>query len=162
MSGYLNKAQLIGNLGRDPEVRTTQGGKQVVTMSIATAESWRDANSGDRVERTEWHRVVIWNEGLGKIAEKFLAKGVKVFVEGKLVTNKYTDNQGVERYSTEIHLTPFNGTLTFLDSKKADGRTSGGERGPTREPAMAGAGGSTGTGMGRDLDDDIPFSACWQ
>ena len=163
MSGYLNKAQLIGNLGRDPEVRSTQNGKPVVTLSIATAESWNDAMSGERRERTEWHRVVIWNEGLGKIAEKYLAKGAKVFVEGKLVTNRYTDQQGIERYSTEIHLTPYNGTLTFLDSKKAEGRTSGGERAPAREPATAGAGATAGGSPSweptnrAELDDDVPF-----
>src|SRR5271166_2804020 len=117
MSGYLNRVQLIGNLGRDPEVRHTQAGKTVVTLSIATSENWKD-DMGNRVERTEWHRVVIFNEGLGTIAEKFLAKGAKVFVEGKLTTRKYTDSDGVERYSTEIHLTPYNGTLTFLDARK--------------------------------------------
>src|SRR3954452_5854028 len=140
MSGYRNKAQLIGNLGRDPEVRSTQGGKQVVTLSIATSESWKDAHTGDRIERTEWHRVVIWNEGLGKLAEKYLVKGSKVFIEGKLVTNKYTDSAGVDRYSTEIHLTPYNGELTFLDNKKADGRASGENAARRREPATAGAG----------------------
>jgi single-strand DNA-binding protein len=158
MSGYLNRVQLIGNLGRDPEVRTTQGGKRLVTLSIATAESWRDAQSGDRVERTEWHRIVIWNEGLGTLAEKYLAKGSKIFLEGKLVTNKFTDNDGVERYSTEVHLTPYNGTLTFLDSKKSDGRTQTGttsQRERDREPAMAGAG--AGSQGGGDLDDEIPF-----
>ena len=151
MSGYLNKATLIGNLGRDPEVRTTQNGKQVVTLNIATSESWRDSHSGDRVERTEWHRVVVWNEGLGTIAEKYLVKGAKVYVEGKLVTNKWTDNAGVDRYSTEIHLTPYNGVLTFLDSKKAEGRTprANGASAP-REPAMAGA-------QGGELDDEVPF-----
>ena len=158
MSGYLNKATLIGNLGRDPEVRTTQSGKQVVTLNIATSESWRDSRSGDRIERTEWHRVVIWNEGLGQIAEKYLVKGAKVYVEGKLVTNKWTDTAGVDRYSTEIHLTPYNGTLTFLDSKKSEGRASGGDgasapRKP-RESAMAGAGAAPG---GSDLDDEVPF-----
>src|SRR5260370_9865520 len=147
MSGYRNKAQRIGNLGRDPEVRPTQGGKQVVALNIATAESWRDATSGDRVEGTEWHRVVIWNEGLGKIAEKYLVKGAKVFIEGKLVTNKWTDNAGVERYSTEIHLTPFNGELTFLDSKRPESRATG-DNGAAGEPGKAGAGGSTGAGMG--------------
>ena len=127
MSGYLNKTTLIGNLGRDPEVRTTQGGKQIVTLSVATSESWKD-NNGNRVEKTEWHRVVVWNEGLGKIAEQYLAKGSKVYVEGKLVTNKYAGNDGVERYSTEIHLTPYNGTLTFLDNTRDEGRASGGHR----------------------------------
>ena len=150
MSGYLNKATLIGNLGRDPEVRTTQGGRQVVTLSIATSESWRDSRSGDRIERTEWHRVVIWNEGLGQIAEKYLVKGAKVYVEGKLVTNKWTDSAGVDRYSTEIHLTPYNGVLTFLDSKKAEGRAPRADNASAaREsaPAGAGAGGA----------DEVPF-----
>ena len=154
MSGYLNKATLIGNLGRDPEVRSTQAGKQVVTLSIATTESWKDPRSGERMERTEWHRVVIWNEGLGKIAEQYATKGSKVYVEGKLVTNKYTDNAGVDRYSTEIHLTPYNGTLTFLSSRKQDGdgasssTRAGGAAAPQRERAMASAG---------DLDDEVPF-----
>ena len=103
MSGFLNKVQLIGNLGRDPEVRSTQSGKKVVTLNIATGESWKDA-SGNKVERTEWHRVVIWNEGLGEIAEKYLAKGAKVYVEGKLTTRKWQDQDGNDRYSTEIHL----------------------------------------------------------
>lgn len=160
MSGYLNKATLIGNLGRDPEVRTTQGGKQVVTFNVATSESWKDARSGERVEKTEWHRVVIWNEGLGTIAEQYLAKGSKVYVEGKLVTNKYTGNDGVERYSTEIHLTPYNGTLTFLDNKRDEGRAPGSTRSaaPSRKPETAGADApSGGSGPGADLDDEIPF-----
>ena len=131
MSGFLNKVQLIGNLGRDPEVRSTQGGKKVVTLSIATGESWKDA-SGNKVERTEWHRVVIWNEGLGDIAEKYLVKGAKVYVEGKLTTRKWQDQDGNDRYSTEIHLTPYNGTMTFLDAGADRPR-----RAP-REPAMAG------------------------
>ena len=151
MSGYLNKASLIGNLGRDPEVRTTQSNKVLVTLNIATSESWKD-DRGDRVERTEWHRVVIWNEGLAKIAEKFLARGSKVYVEGKLVTNKYTDQAGVDRYSTEIHLTPYNGTLTFLDNKRTDSRASGESAASRREPAMA-----TATAAGNDPDDNIPF-----
>ncbi len=151
MSGFLNKATLIGNLGRDPEVRTTQTGKQVVTLNIATSESWRDGNTGNRVERTEWHRVVIWNEGLGKTVEQYLIKGAKIYVEGKLVTNKYTGNDGVDRYSTEIHLTPYNGTLTFLSEKKGGGRIAGETRAssPGRGPATTGAGG--------DLDDEVPF-----
>jgi single-strand DNA-binding protein len=162
MSGYLNKVQLIGNLGQDPEVRSTQGGKKVVTLSIATGESWKDA-SGNKVERTEWHRVVIWNEGLGDIAEKYLVKGAKVYVEGKLTTRKWQDQDGNDRYSTEIHLTPYNGTMTFLDSKRPEGRTqSSAATERAREPAMAG--GSTGAGFpsGGDLDDEIPFGPCWQ
>lgn len=145
MSGYLNRVQLIGNLGRDPEVRTMQNGGSVVTLSIATAESWKEQN-GERRERTEWHRVVIFNEGLGKIAERYLEKGAKVYLEGQLRTRKWQDQSGADRYSTEIHLTPYNGTLTFLDSKKDGDRASGG--GSAREPAAPGDGGP---------DDEIPF-----
>ena len=109
MSGYLNKAQLIGNLGADPESRTMQSGGLVVTLSVATTESWRDQASGERRARTEWHRVVIFNEGLGRIADQYLTKGAKVYVEGMLRTRKWQDTEGHDRYSTEIHLTPYNG-----------------------------------------------------
>ena len=147
MSGFLNKVQLIGNVGRDPEVRSTQSGKKVVTLNLATGESWKDA-SGNKVERTEWHRVVIWNEGLGEIAEKYLAKGAKVYVEGKLTTRKWQDQDGNDRYSTEIHLTPYNGTMTFLDSAPdSRGRASNGN-GSSVPSAPPPAG---------DLDDEIPF-----
>src|SRR4029077_16913937 len=141
MSGFLNRVQLIGNLGRDPEVRTMQNGGQVVTLSIATTESWKDDRSGERRERTEWHRVVIFNDGLGKIAERYLQKGAKVYLEGKLTTRKWQDQSGADRYSTEIHLTPFNGVLTFLDSRRDGERPSGGE--------PAGAAGHSG-----DPDDE--------
>ncbi len=147
MSGYLNEATLIGNLGRDPEVRTTQRGSAVVTLNIATSESWINSQSSERRERTEWHRVVIFNEGLCKIVEKYLSKGSKVLVRGALRTRKWQDQSGADRYSTEIHLTPYNGTLKFLDSKKNGDGASG--DGAAREPDMAGA--------GRDLDDEIPF-----
>jgi len=152
MSGYRNVAQIIGNLGRDPEVRSTQNGK-VVSLSIATSESWKDKHSGERKDRTEWHRVVLFNPGLCDLAEKYLTKGSKVFIEGQLKTRKWTDNDGVERYSTEIHLGAYNGTLTFLGSKRdAEDSTSTRGTAPRREPAMAGAGGA-----GADLDDSIPF-----
>ena len=118
MSGSLNRATLIGNLGHDPEIRTTQTGGRVVTLSVATSESWKDDSTGERRERTEWHRVVIFNDGLGKIAEQYLTKGAKVFVEGTIRTRKWKDQSGADRYSTEIHLTPYVGTLTFLDTKK--------------------------------------------
>ena len=144
MSGFLNRVQLIGNLGRDPEVRTMQNGGQVATLSIATSESWKDDRSGERRERTEWHRVVIFNEGLGKLAERYLRKGAKVYLEGKLATRKWQDQSGADRYSTEIHLTPFNGVLTFLDSKREATRAAGGEPGGP-------------TGPGTDPDDEIPF-----
>jgi len=146
MSGFLNRVQLIGNLGRDPELRTTQTGKSVVTLSVATSESWKDDRTGDRIERTEWHRVVIWNEALGNIAEKYLAKGAKVFIEGKLTTRKWQDESGADRYSTEIHLTPYNGTLTFLDSKKNSNEASGADEPRERTPAADG-----------NVDDPISF-----
>jgi len=154
MSGFLNRASLIGNLGQNPEVRTTQAGKKIVTLSIATSESWKDGNSGERVERTEWHRVVIFNEGLALLAEKYLTKGAKVFIEGKLSTRKWTDNDGNERYSTEIQLSPYNGTLTFLSKKPSDRGDD--DNGPVtaRQRVGAGAGHSA---LGADLSDDIPF-----
>lgn len=158
MSGYLNEATLIGNLGQDPEVRTMNNGGQVVTLSVATSESWTDSASGERKQRTEWHRVVIFSDGLGKLAEKYLEKGAKVFIRGALRTRKWQDQSGADRYSTEIHLTPYNGTLTFLSSKRDGTRASGGSD-AAREPAMAGAGGGRGGG---DLDDEIPFAPCWQ
>ena len=119
MSGYLNKAQLIGNLGADPESRAMQNGGVVVTLSVATSESWRDQASGERRTRTEWHRVVIFNEGLGRIVDQYLTKGAKIYVEGMLRTRKWQDAEGHDRSSTEIHLTPYNGTLTFLDPRKS-------------------------------------------
>jgi len=143
----LNKAQLIGNLGRDPEVRVTQNGSSIATLSVATSESWKDKNTGERVERTEWHRVVILNnDGLCKLVERCLARGSKVYVEGQIRTRKWTDREGAERYATEIHVTPFAGTITFLDSKRDND-----DRVPRQQPATAG--GSTGA----DLDDDVPF-----
>ena len=148
MPGYLNRVQLIGNLGRDPEGRTTQTGKTVVTLVIATGESWKDER-GNRVERTEWHRVVIFNEGLGQIAEKYLQKGSKVYLEGKLCTRKWQDQSGADRYSTEIHLTRYNGMLIFLDGRR-DGDSAA---------AASIADGRTGVDAGAhsNLDDDIPF-----
>jgi len=145
MSGFLNRVQLIGNLGRDPEVRTTQAGKSVVTLSVATSESWKD-DRGNRVQRTEWHRVVIFSEGLCKIAEQYLTEGAKVYLEGKLTTRKWQDQSGADRYSTEIHLTPYNGTLTFLDSKKNGNRA----------PASSAPHEASGAGDS-DPDDAIPF-----
>ena len=150
MSGYLNRVQLIGNLGRDPEIRTTQHGKTVVTLAIATGESWKDER-GNRVERTEWHRIVIFSEPLGQIAERYLQKGSKVYLEGKICTRKWQDQSGADRYSTEIHLTPYNGVLVFLDSRRdgdpAPANSAGDGRG-----AVAG-----GTAATSSLDDDIPF-----
>lgn len=148
-NGYLNKAQIIGNLGRDPELRAIQNGSSIATLSIATSESWKDKQTGERVERTEWHRVVILNnDGLCKLVERCLARGSKVYVEGQIRTRKWTDREGVERYATEIHVTPYGGAISFLDSKRdSDERTL------QHAPAPARAGGSTGA----DLDDDVPF-----
>lgn len=149
MSGFLNRVQLIGNLGRDPEVRNTQSGGRVVSLNVATTESWKDERSGERRERTEWHRVVIFNEGLGKVAERFLVKGAKIYLEGKLTTRKWQDQSGADRYTTEIHLTPYNGVLTFLDSRRDGDRTGSGD-------SAAPETGSTAQSRS-DLDDEIPF-----
>src|ERR1700741_1558840 len=159
MAGSVNKVILVGNLGKDPEVRRMQDGRPVVNMSVATSESWRDKATGERKEKTEWHRVVIFNEGLAKIAEQYLKKGSKVYLEGALQTRKWTDQQGVERYSTEVVLQGFNSQLTMLD-RGGGGRERGGDddSGPSspapraRQPATAGAGGKRG-----DMDDEIPF-----
>ena len=145
----LNKAQLIGNLGRDPELRATQNGSSIATLSIATSENWKDKATGERVEKTEWHRVVVLNnDALCKLVERCLTRGSKVYVEGQIRTRKWTDREGVERYATEIHVTPYGGAITFLDSKRDTD-----ERAPHHAPATARAGGSTGA----DLDDDVPF-----
>jgi single-strand DNA-binding protein len=125
MAGSVNKVILVGNLGKDPEIRRTQDGRPIANLSIATSETWRDKATGERKEKTEWHRVVIFNEGLGKTAERYLEKGAKVFLEGKLTTRKWQDQSGADRYSTEIHLTPYNGVLTFLDSRRDGARPSG-------------------------------------
>jgi len=152
MAGSVNKVILVGNLGRDPEVRRLTSGDPVVNLSIATSESWRDKASGERKEKTEWHRVVIFNENIAKVAEQYLKKGSKVYLEGQLQTRKYTDKDGSEKYSTEIVLQRYRGELTMLDGR-GDGERS-------ERPAMAGAGASEGTRSfqrGGDLDDEIPF-----
>ena len=163
MGMFVNRVELIGNLGRDPEIRSTQQGKKIATLSIATSESWKDQQSGEWRERTEWHRVVVFNEGLAKVVEKHLEKGMKVRIEGKLRTRKWEDQSGQDRYSTEIHVENFGSEINF-DMKRDEDRASGGaQRERAREPALAGAGGSTGAGFGGgDLDDDIPFAPCWQ
>lgn len=150
MAGSVNKVILIGNLGRDPEIRSTQSGDRIANLSIATSESWRDKNSGERKERTEWHRVVIFNDKLVEIAEKYLRKGAKVYLEGALQTRKWTDNSGQERYTTEIVLQRYRGEITMLDSRNGGsgyGETpadEGSEPAPRRAPMQ-------------DLDDEIPF-----
>jgi single-strand DNA-binding protein len=163
MAGSVNKVILVGNLGRDPEVRTTQGGQKIVQLSLATSDSWNDKASGERKERTEWHRVVIFNDRLGDVAERFLRKGRKVYVEGELRTRKWTDQSGQEKYTTEVVIDRFRGDLTLLDS--AGGGEGGGAARAARGPAGA-AGGAPGAQAGAsweggkaggDLDDDIPF-----
>jgi single-strand DNA-binding protein len=149
----LNKALLIGNLGRDPEVRTLSDGSPVVNLSLATNETWTDRASGERRERTEWHRVVIFNERLADVAQKYLRKGSKVYVEGQLQTRKWTDQSGTEKYTTEVVLGRFRGELTMLD-----GRAEGGGGGAGYDsPETASAGGGASAGRSDDLDDDIPF-----
>src|SRR5690349_2523988 len=156
MAGSVNKVILVGNLGRDPEVRRLTSGDPVVNLSIATSESWRDKASGERKEKTEWHRVVIFNENIAKVAEQYLKKGSKVYLEGQLQTRKYNDKDGSEKYSTEIVLQRFRGELVMLDAR------GGGDGDRAERPAMAGA--SAGASEGSrsfqrsgDLDDEIPF-----
>src|SRR5204863_5449508 len=165
MAGSVNKVILVGNLGRDPEIRSTQDGTRIANLNLATSESWRDRTSGERRERTEWHRVVIFNDKLVEIAEKYLRKGSKIYIEGALQTRKWTDNAGVEKYSTEVVLQRFRGELTMLDGA-AGGRGQGGgaseggyDEGGYNEMPRAAASAGTGGGRSRnaDLDDEIPF-----
>ncbi len=156
MAGSVNKVILIGNLGRDPEVRHTNDGNPIVNLSVATSERWRDRNSGEQRERTEWHRVVIFNERLGEVAQKYLRKGSKVYLEGQLQTRKWQDQQGQDRYSTEIVLQRYRGELTMLDGRAGEGMGGGGMGGGMDQPG-GGFGGSSGGGGGADLDDEIPF-----
>ena len=172
MSGSVNKVILVGNLGRDPEVRTMPSGDKMVSFSLATTESWRDKNTGERRDKTEWHNVVIFNENLGRVAEQYCRKGSKIYVEGQLQTREYQDKDGNQRKATEVVLQRFRGELTLLDSRNSRGgeegqsfergsssgggygggaRSGGGAGGGDRRPAAVGGGRST------DLDDDIPF-----
>jgi single-strand DNA-binding protein len=172
MSGSVNKVILVGNVGRDPEVRRLNSGEPVASFSVATSETWRDKASGERRERTEWHNVVIFNENLAKIAEQYLKKGSKVYLEGQLQTRKYTDKNGQERQTTEVVLQRYRGELTLLDSRGAGSGGSGGDYGS--DGGSVGYGGGAGGGMsstgmgggsartpapagGGHLDDDIPF-----
>jgi single-strand DNA-binding protein len=184
MAGSVNKVIIVGNLGRDPEVRRLGSGEPVVNLRIATSETWRDKQSGERKERTEWHSVVIFNENLAKVAEQYLRKGSKVYIEGQLQTRKWQDQQGVEKYTTEIVLQRFRGELTILDSRgqggsdeygaggggggygdegggSSFGRSSPmGGGGGSRQPAMSsggGGGGGSSRSSSSHLDDDIPF-----
>ena len=161
MAGSVNKVILVGNLGRDPEVRHTQDGKPIVNLSIATSETWRDRNSGERKEKTEWHRVVIFNENLAKVAEQYLKKGSTVYVEGQLQTRKYTDKDGVEKFSTEVVLQNFRGELTMLGGRPgAEGGSSYGggddfgQSSPMDRPRAAS---TKPQSFARDLDDEVPF-----
>jgi single-strand DNA-binding protein len=166
MAGSVNKVILVGNLGRDPEIRSTQDGTRVANLSVATSESWRDKASGERKERTEWHRVVIFNDKLVEIVEKYLKKGAKVYLEGALQTRKWTDNSGQERYSTEVVLQRYRGELTMLDGRSGGGDSGGYADEPAQEFATAGGGRGAGMGGGgrserrpaaQELDDEIPF-----
>jgi len=166
MAGSVNKVILVGNLGADPEIKRTQDGRPIANLRVATSESWRDKNTGERKEKTEWHRVVIFSEGLCRVAEQYLKKGSKVYVEGQLQTRKWTDQSGAERYSTEVVLQGFNATLTMLDGRSGGGGgsfggddaggdfgSSGPSGGAPRRAAVGGGGG----GRNADIDDDIPF-----
>lgn len=161
MAGSVNKVILVGNLGADPEMRSTQDGRPIANLSIATSESWRDKNTGERREKTEWHRVVIFSEGLCRIAEQYLKKGAKVYLEGALQTRKWTDQSGQDKYSTEIVLQGFNSTLTMLDGR-SDGQQGGnygsqgggGHNQQNQQPAQSGGGQPN---FSQELDDEVPF-----
>lgn len=174
MAGSVNKVIIIGNLGRDPEVRTFQNGGKVCNLRIATSENWKDKNTGERKERTEWHSVAIFSEPLARVAEQYLKKGSKVYIEGQLETRKWQDQSGVDKYSTEVVLRPYTSTLTMLDGRgdnqggggsygggdQGGGYGGGGGGGYDSGPASGGGGGQQGGGSGggsRDMDDEIPF-----
>jgi single-strand DNA-binding protein len=168
MAGSVNKVILVGNLGADPEIRRTQDGRPIANLRLATSDSWKDKNTGERKEKTEWHRVVIFNENLCRIAEQYLKKGSKIYVEGALQTRKWQDQSGQDRYSTEVVLQGFRGELTLLDRAGGagagggdfGGEESGGEfgsPGPSRKVAAAVGGRGGGGGGGGDMDDEIPF-----
>ena len=147
MAGSVNKVILVGNLGREPELRSMQSGDKVVNLSLATSENWRDKQSGERREKTEWHRVVIFDQNLADVAEKYLHKGSKVYLEGQLQTRKWTDQSGQEKYSTEVVLQRFRGTLTMLDSRTGGATSDYESASPDSSPSSSDEG----------LDDDIPF-----
>ncbi|MEC8414937.1 MAG: single-stranded DNA-binding protein [Pseudomonadota bacterium] len=155
MAGSINKVILVGNLGADPEIRQTKDGRPIANLSIATGESWKDKNTGERREKTEWHRVVIFNEGLAKIAEQYLRKGSKVYLEGQLQTRKWQDQNGQDKYTTEVVLQGYNGNLTMLDSRQGSGDFAGSSTGSIG----SGGGGDSlpPSSPGGDMDGDIPF-----
>lgn len=155
MAGSINKVILVGNLGADPEIRQTKDGRPIANLSVATGESWKDKNTGERREKTEWHRVVIFNEGLAKIAEQYLRKGSKVYLEGQLQTRKWQDQNGQDKYTTEVVLQGYNGNLTMLDSRQGGGDFAGISTGSIG----SGGGGDSlpPSSPGGDMDGDIPF-----
>jgi len=159
MAGSVNKVILVGNLGRDPEVRHTQDGNPVVNLSLATSENWKDRSTGERRERTEWHRIVIFNENLARVAEQYLRKGSKIYVEGQLQTRKWQDQAGQDRYTTEVVLGRFRGELNMLDSRGGGAPAEGSEMGASSsfDPAPSGPTVGGGPGGGADFDDEIPF-----
>jgi single-strand DNA-binding protein len=158
MAGSVNKVILVGNLGRDPEIRAFQNGGRVASFSIATSESWKDKSSGERKEKTEWHRISVFNENLVGIVEKYLKKGSKVYLEGQLETRKWTDKEGQEKFSTEVVLRPFRGELTMLDGRTGGGAGAGGGAPSFADEAVAAiASSGGGKSSAPDLDDEIPF-----
>ena len=164
MAGSINKVILIGNLGRDPEIRATQDGREIANLAIATSESWKDRNTGERKEKTEWHRVVIFNDGLVNVAKNYLHKGSKVYIEGQLQTRKWTDKDGAEKYSTEVVLQGYGGSLTMLDGPGGNKRESGGFDDSSSNGSYSSAPAARSSGGGQrqsspvpELDDEIPF-----
>jgi len=161
MAGSVNKVILVGNLGKDPEIRRTQDGRAIANLSVATSETWRDKATGERKEKTEWHRVVIFNEGLAKVAEQYLKKGAKVYVEGQLQTRKWTDQSGAEKYTTEVVLQGFNSNLTMLDGRGGGGSSfgeeQGGDFGSSGPVSSAPRRAVAAPSRNSDMDDDIPF-----
>lgn len=162
MAGSVNKVILVGNLGKDPEIRRTQDGRPIANLSVATSETWRDKATGERKEKTEWHRVVIFSEGLAKVAEQYLKKGAKVYIEGQLQTRKWTDQSGVEKYSTEVVLQGFNANLTMLEGRGGGGGGfaddgGGGDFGVSGPSSSAPRRAVPAGARNSDMDDDIPF-----
>jgi single-strand DNA-binding protein len=163
MAGSVNKVILVGNLGADPEIKRTQDGRPIANLRIATSESWRDKNTGERKEKTEWHRVVVFNEGLCKVVEQYCQKGQKLYIEGQLQTRKWTDQSGVEKYSTEVILNGYGSTLTMLDKPSGDRsdapQTNGYAEATGKQPRATSPGRESGDALRhRDMDDDIPFA----
>lgn len=156
MSGSINKVILVGNVGRDPEIRYTGDGSKVASFSLATGESWKDKNTGERRDRTEWHKIVVFNEKLVEVIEKYIKKGAKLFLEGQLQTRKWTDQQGVEKYTTEVVLPRYRGELTMLDGK-AEGSVSGQENTYVEDNATSSFGNQNSFTPQNNLDDEIPF-----